>query len=109
MLTASTVSVLRFAAMLVATLLLGVPAVWGALALWYQAPGGQLKGILVLLWSAFALGVLIALWQGRAGLAFLSFALAFAVLLIWWQRITPTNERLWADDVAQITHGSVDG
>jgi hypothetical protein len=109
MLTASSVSILRIAGLLVATLLLAIPAVWGALALWYQAPGGQLKGIIVLLWGAFALGVLIALWQGRAGLAFLSFAIAFAVLLIWWQRITPTNERLWADDVAQIMRGSVDG
>ena len=95
--------------MLVATLLLGIPGVWAALALWYQAPGGQLKSVIVLLWCAFALGVLIALWQGRAGLAFLSFAVAFAVILIWWQHITPTNERLWADDVAQITHGSIDG
>jgi len=39
----------------------------------------------------------------------LSFALAFAILLIWWHRITPTNERLWADDVAQITHGGIEG
>jgi Domain of unknown function (DUF4105) len=109
MMTASPASVLRFAAMLVATLLLGIPAVWAALALWYQAPGGQLKGVIVLLWSAFALGVLVALWQGRAGLALSSFAVAFAIILIWWQRIAPTNERLWADDVAQITHGSIDG
>lgn len=109
MITASTASVLRFAATLLATLLLGVPAVWAALALWYQAPGGQLKIVLLLLWGAFALGVLTALWQGRAGLAFLSFALAFGILLIWWQRITPTNERLWADDVAQITNGTIDG
>ena len=56
-----------------------------------------------------ALGVLIALWQGRAGLALLSFALAFAIMLIWWHRIAPTNERLWADDVAQITNGTIDG
>jgi len=107
--TAGTASVLRFAAMLLASLLLGVSAAWGAVALWYQAPGSLLKRLIVLLWSAFALGVLIALWQGHAGPAFLSFALAFGLLLIWWQRITPTNERLWADDVAQITRGSIDG
>jgi len=107
--TAGTASVLRFAAMLLATFLLGVPAAWGVLALWYQAPGSLLKRLIVLLWSAFALGELIALWQGHAGPAFASFALAFGLLLIWWQRITPTNERLWADDVAQITHGSIDG
>ncbi|HEY6619303.1 MAG TPA: DUF4105 domain-containing protein [Steroidobacteraceae bacterium] len=102
-------TILRFAAMLAATLLLGIPSVWAALALWYQAPGGRLKGILVLLWSAFAVGVIIVLWQGRVGLACSGFAVAFAALLIWWRHITPTNERLWADDVAQITHGSVDG
>jgi hypothetical protein len=106
--TAVTAGALRFAAMLLATLLLGVPALWGALALWYQAPGGQ-RSVIVVLWGAFTLGILIALWQGRAGLAFVSFALAFGILLIWWQRITPTNESLWADDVAQITHGSIDG
>jgi hypothetical protein len=106
--TAATAGALRFAAMLLATLLLGVPALWGALALWYQAPGGQ-RSVIVVLWGAFTLGILIALWQGRAGLAFVSFALAFGILLIWWQRITPTNESLWADDVAQITHGSIDG
>jgi hypothetical protein len=107
MISAASASVLRFAALVLATLLLGIPGAWAALALWYQ--GGQLKSVLVLLWSAFTLGVLIALWQGRAGLAFLSFALAFGVLLVWWQSIAPTNERLWADDVAQITNGSVDG
>jgi hypothetical protein len=107
--TASAASVLRFAALLLATALLLTPAVWAALALWYQAPRGPIKVVLLLLWCAFTLGVLIALWQGRAGLAFLSFALAFGILLTWWQRITPTNERLWADDVAQITHGTVQG
>ena len=64
--TAGTASVLRFAAMLLAAFLLGVPSAWGALALWYQAPGSLLKRLIVLLWSAFALGVVIALWQGHA-------------------------------------------
>ncbi len=43
MMTAGTASVLRFAAMLLATLLLGISAAWGAVALWYQAPGSRLK------------------------------------------------------------------
>ncbi len=109
MLSLNAASVVRFAAMLAATFLLGGAAVWSALALWYQAPGRRLKSIAVALWSAFALGVLVALWRGHAGAACSSFAFAFAILLIWWRRITPTNERLWADDVAQITHGSVEG
>jgi hypothetical protein len=107
--TDSAASILRLPAMLLATVVLVIPAVWAALALWYQAPRGPLKSVFVLLWCAFTIGVLIALWQGRGGLAFFSFALAFGILLLWWQRITPTNDRLWADDVAQITNGTIDG
>jgi Domain of unknown function (DUF4105) len=107
--TESAASILRFAAMLLATLLLGMPAAWGALALWYQAPGGRFKLGIIALWTAFSLGVIVALWQGRSGAAFLSFAIAFGILLIWWQRISPSNDREWADDVAQITSGTPDG
>jgi hypothetical protein len=107
--TASAATILRFAIMLLATLLLGMPAAWGGLALWYQAPGRQLKLGLAGLWAAFSVGVVIALWQGRAGLAFVSFVVAFGILLTWWKRILPTNDRQWADDVAHITSGSVDG
>lgn len=107
--TASAASVLHFAALLLATLLLGISAAWGALALWYQGPGSRLKIGIIGLWAAFGIGVIVALWQGRAGLAFLSFAVAFGILSIWWQRIAPTNDRQWADDVAKITSGALDG
>jgi len=106
---ASAASVLRFAAMLLATLLLGLPAAWGALALWYQAPGGRFRVGMIASWSAFSLAVIVALWQGRSGGAFLSFAVAFGLLLIWWRRILPSNDRPWADDVAQIAGGTLDG
>jgi hypothetical protein len=103
-------SLLRFAATFLATLVVGSSAIWGAFALWYQAPGGQaLKTLCVLCWVALSLGILLALWQGRTTLGVLTFALAFAALLIWWQRIAPSNDRIWADDVAQMTTGTVDG
>jgi hypothetical protein len=38
-----------------------------------------------------------------------AFAVAFGGLLIWWQRIAPSNDRVWADDVAQMTTGTVEG
>jgi hypothetical protein len=106
---ATAAGILRITATLLATLLIGIPAAWGALALWYQAPSAQLKAIFVFLWIAFTLGVLAALWQGRAGLALAGFALAFAGMLLWWHNIEPSNNRMWADDVAQITNGTVDG
>jgi hypothetical protein len=38
-----------------------------------------------------------------------TFTAAFGALLIWWQRIAPSNNRIWADDVAQMSTGTVDG
>jgi hypothetical protein len=108
--TAGALSILRFTVTLLATVLVGLPAIWAALAIWYQAPGGQpLKVSMVVLWMAFSLATLIALWQGRAGIAVLAFALAFGALLFWWQHIAPSNDRMWADDVARITNGTIEG
>ena len=85
-------------------------ATWGALALWFQVPGGWvLQGLAVGLWTAFTLLILVALWRGRLAVGAVSFAVAFAVLLTWWSLIQPSNNRLWADDVAQTTTGVVDG
>jgi hypothetical protein len=85
-------------------------AAWGAFALWFQVPGGWvLESLAVGLWIAFTLVILIALWRGRLALGAVSFAVAFAVLLTWWSLIQPSNNRLWADDVAQTTTGVVEG
>jgi hypothetical protein len=56
---------------------------------------------------SFAL--LVAFWQGRTAVALLAFAVAFGGLQIWWHRIPPSNDRDWADDVAQVTSGTVVG
>jgi hypothetical protein len=102
-------SLLRFAGVLLATLLVGCPAFWGAFALWYREPGGRaLRTFSVLLWSGLSLMVVIALWQGRTVVGLAAFAAAFGGLLIWWQGIVPSNDRIWADDVAQMTTGTVD-
>jgi Domain of unknown function (DUF4105) len=106
----NTAALLRFTVTLLATLIVGFTAIWGALALWYQAPGGHaLKTLSVCLWVGFSLFLLMALWQGRTALALLAYAVAFGALLIWWQRIMPSNDRIWADDVAQMTTGTRDG
>ena len=108
--TAAAASVLQFTATLLATLLIGLPAAWAVLAIWYRAPGGQLlKSGMILLWTAFSVAVLVALWLGRAGMALLAFAPAFGALVFLWRQIKPTNDRLWADDVARITSGRIEG
>lgn len=101
---------MRFTVTLLATLSVGLCAVWGAFALWYQTPGGQaLKSLSVVMWLGFNLALLMGLWQGRALPALVGFAVAFGAMLIWWQRIAPSNDRIWADDVAQMTTGAVNG
>jgi hypothetical protein len=53
--------------------------------------------------------MLVAVWQGRLTIGVVAFALAFSGLLIWWTRLRPTNDHVWADDVARMTTGTVDG
>jgi uncharacterized protein DUF4105 len=106
----SAASLVRFLIASLATIVVVLPAGWGALALWFQTAGGApLKGASVALWTCFSLGVVAALWQGRTEAGLGAFALVFAALLIWWRRIEPSNHRIWADDVAEMTHGAVRG
>jgi len=106
----SSATFLRLAGSLLASLLVVLPAAWGAFALWYQVPGGHpVKTLSVLLWAALALAAVACLWQGRTVLGLGAFALGLAALLLWWYQIPPTNERVWADDVARMATGSVEG
>ena len=85
-------------------------AAWGSLALWYQAPGGRALQILALvLWALFSLMIMIGLARTRHLWLVVAFAAAFGLLLLWWQRLMPSNDRLWADDVAQMTRGDMQG
>ena len=94
----------------VATVILCVAAVWGGFALWYQGPGSPLgRALYLTIWTLVCLAALGATWHGRSVLGLGSFALIFAGLLFWWQRIPASNDRVWSDDVARMTHGTVEG
>ena len=97
---------------ILATLLLSLTvalvAAWGALALWYKAPRGlRIAG--VALWPAFAVACIGACWCGHLGIGIAVFAAAHGLLLLWWKSLRPSNEREWADDVAQTVGGKIDG
>jgi hypothetical protein len=101
---------LKFAALGVATLLLGITTAWGATALWYQVPGGRgWKALAVGAWLMLCAALLIAAWRDQAILSLGIFIASFALLLWWWHRIPPSNDRIWSDDVAQMSTGSVSG
>lgn len=106
----TTASLLRIAGMLLVTLIMGLPATWGGFALWYRAPGPPLMRTLsLLLWSAFSLSILAAVWQGHLALPVVLFSAALGGLILWWTRLPATNDRVWADDVSQMTNGTVEG
>ena len=96
--------------LLSATLALAAVAGWCATALWFQIPGGvRVRNLAVGLWLLFGVLVIVGMWYGDARLALVVFALAYAAVLWWWRSLKPSNERQWADDVAQTSHGEVKG
>jgi hypothetical protein len=104
--------------------IVGALAAWGAAALWYRAPGGRPRRLVTAAaWALFSLAILAALagfhpaflgprpaFVGpRPVLAAAVFAAVFAVLLLWWRGLKPSNAGAWADEVAETTSGSVQG
>jgi Domain of unknown function (DUF4105) len=85
-------------------------ALWGAGALWYQAP---LRWLWLCLWSVLGIATLLALAgrmaQPRRRRVLGAGLLAALVLLGWWQTVLPMHDRDWADDVTRLLDAEVDG
>jgi hypothetical protein len=101
---------LRFSGRLVASLAVLISAAWASAALWYQLPATPAVKIAAgVLWAGFGLAAIALLWRGKAARALLSYAVGFAMVLAWWGTILPSQDRLWADDVARQLVARVDG
>ena len=81
---------------------------WGALALWYAGPGPEwARGTLA---GAFGLGTLAGLLFFRPFRWVLAgWAMAFALLLVWWIQIPASNNRDWAPEVARLPSVEIHG
>ncbi|TLX56619.1 hypothetical protein DN824_15285 [Stutzerimonas nosocomialis] len=103
-------SILRLASRLLLTPLVLLAVAWGALALFHRlewpAPA---TNALVAVWCILGGGLLVLLWRRPPLWALSAQLLALAVLLSWWYTLQPSNQRTWADDVARISRGRVDG
>lgn len=102
--------VLRMLGQVVLSLLLVLTAAWAMLALHYRlnlpAPWPLLAG---LGWALAAAAALWLLWRGEAARGLLAYGVACALLLGWWARIAPSDQRDWAPDVARHLRAEVAG
>ena len=87
-----------------------VSGAWSTMALWYQLPGGTIFRTLgSVVWAAFVIVLAALAISRRSWLPLGIYVLAFAVMLLWWSSISPSNDRVWADDVARLMSGKVMG
>ncbi|MDT4828385.1 DUF4105 domain-containing protein [Achromobacter agilis] len=105
-----TLRALVMAGRAVLTVLLVLSAGWGCLALGYQMPGGgAVKSVAMLAWAGLCLYAAVALWRRRPRRALWVYLIGLAALCGWWLTLAPSNDRVWADDVARTLRGSVAG
>lgn len=94
----------------VAVLLYGA---WGGFALWYQLPFSRLAiGLVIGGWLLLSLVMAASIARRHTPVArtmLVVYLLAAIGLGTWWGTLAPSNDRVWADDVARMTHGSAVG
>jgi hypothetical protein len=79
---------------------------WAALAIYYSGSEPLRLGLA----AAFALGTLGAfLLLPRRRRTLFGFGAGFAVVLLWWLSIRPSNERDWQPEVAVLPYATQDG
>ncbi|MCB5188302.1 DUF4105 domain-containing protein [Methylobacillus caricis] len=101
---------LRLSSRVLFCLALLLSTAWGAFALYYQFPFSQaLKILAAAAWLGVAGASLLAGRRYGATRGSLLYIAALALLLSWWHSLAPSNEREWADDVAETTTAIQDG
>jgi hypothetical protein len=100
--------VLRAASLACLALLVAAMTLWATLAISYSDLSGE--PLRLGLAAAFALGTVAAflLLRNRRQ-TMLGFCAVFAVVLVWWTSIEPSNERGWQAEVAVLPYGTRDG
>ena len=84
---------------------------WGVLALRHAGPGDDhLRLGLAAGLAVGSLGLMIALASPRWRRSALAVHVGLlAGLFVWWSTLEPSNDRVWQDDVAVLSHATVEG
>lgn len=101
---------LRMALIVLMALVMFGAGAWAALALWYQLPGRSItRAIGSLCWTGLVVALVVLAIACRSWLPLLAYAACYAIVLLWWLGIAPSNQRIWADDVSQLLTGQLHG
>ncbi len=83
---------------------------WGSGAIYYSAPlGSAAKEILLLSFALLGVAGIAGLFVRRLRRLVAAFLIAFAIVLIWWLRIQPRNDRDWQPEVAVLPYADING
>ena len=98
-------------ALVLAGLVMAMATAWGALALYYLAPGSaEVRTAATWSFAVLGLAALVALFfQRTRRLAGLGFALALVPVLLVWSSAKPSNDRDWQPEVAVLPYATIDG
>jgi hypothetical protein len=101
-------TLVRRLGLLVLWIILLATTAWGSAALWFDGPASRLlAGLLAAAYPLAALALLLGLKPRRR--AFAAFLALFALLLVWWFSLAPSNQRNWQPDVARLPTAEIQG
>ncbi len=80
---------------------------WGVLAIYYSNLPAWLRPVAAVVFGLGAVALLLLLRPRRRGL--LVFAGVFALLVVWWLNIPPSNDREWQADTAVLPYATIEG
>lgn len=92
-------------------LVIAVVTGWGALVLFYLAPGPELaRKAFAWMFALLGLVTIVALAVRRIRRpAFVAYAVALVLVLVTWNSATPRNDRDWQPDVAVLPYATIKG
>jgi hypothetical protein len=101
------VRVIRWVGSVLIFLVAAIAIVWAFGAVWFDAPFGNTNKIMAGLLALASATVLLFVRQFWRKLGIV--VVLFAGVLIWWLRLSPTNDGDWQPDVAQKAWADIQG